>query len=42
MSPEVIKGLVAVLSKYHPVWIAIILAVSILCYRVPDIIHALR
>ena len=42
MNPETLNSLVAFLAKYHPLWIAFILAVSILCYKSPEIIQALR
>jgi len=42
MNPETLNNLVAFLAKYHPLWVAFIVAVGVLCYRSPEIIQALR
>jgi hypothetical protein len=42
MSQDTMNGLIQLLGKYDPLWVAIILAVVILCYKSPEIIKAFR
>jgi len=41
MNPDFFNNLFAFLGKYHPLWVAFIIAVGMLCYRSPEIIQAL-
>ncbi len=40
MTEDAMNGLIKLLGKYHPFWVAVILAVVILCYKAPEIIKA--
>jgi hypothetical protein len=42
MTQDAIPALAQLLAKFEPPWVAIILAVVILCYRLPDIVRAFR
>jgi len=42
MTPDQLNGIAEGLSRFHPAWVAFIVAVAILCYKLPDIIRALR
>jgi hypothetical protein len=42
MNKDFWESVVQALSKYHPMWVLLIAAVAILCWRSPEIIQALR
>jgi hypothetical protein len=42
MNAQAASGFIELLSRFDPPWVAVILAVAILCYRAPDIVRAFR
>ncbi len=42
MNGDTITAFIQLLSKFDPPWVALIIAVTILCFKSPEIIKALR
>jgi hypothetical protein len=42
MTADSVNSFIQFLSKFDPPWVVVILAVTILCYRAPDIVKAFR